>query len=239
MNQTNEHGEAEKRGEFLHPFFVVIPDSVLKREDLLPHDKLVFGEIMALSRRMGFCFATNEHIAESLGVNIRTIQRSVKALVDVGLVKSAIKRDNTGTFRQISVVAPEWFGDTAVMGGVTPVSYQKRIIQKEYNTVAQKKTVGSLKESVASKAVDNNIKSLFSFYEEQYVKRIDDAKPHFSWGVCAKLAKPLFKRFSLEELKRMVVAFLSTDNAFYRSTAWSLRTFLRDETINTLKSAIR
>lgn len=97
--------------------FVVIPASILERTDISSTEKIVYGEILALSRRSGICFATNVHISQTLGIAERTIRISLSNLVKVGLVKVQLKRGKKGTYRNIELVGYSREANNAPPGG--------------------------------------------------------------------------------------------------------------------------
>jgi uncharacterized phage protein (TIGR02220 family) len=61
-------------------YFVVTPYPVLVDEQLSPSTKLLYGIVSSLTRKEGYCFATNEYISDSLGVSKRTVERGLKQL---------------------------------------------------------------------------------------------------------------------------------------------------------------
>lgn len=66
---------------------IFVPAVAVSNPNLCPLDKLVFGEIIALSAQTGFCFAVNAHFANRHGVSTKTIQRSISNLQKCGLVR--------------------------------------------------------------------------------------------------------------------------------------------------------
>lgn len=61
--------------------WLLIPPYILARDDLSKTDKFVFGRILGLTNQTGFCFATNEYLAESLFVSPITVAHSISVLV--------------------------------------------------------------------------------------------------------------------------------------------------------------
>lgn len=72
-------------------FYAIIPATVRYDKDLNPNAKLLYGEITALCKREGYCWASNSYFAELYGVSKVTISRWVKNLIDKGYIVSDIK----------------------------------------------------------------------------------------------------------------------------------------------------
>src|SRR5256885_2262511 len=66
--------------------FAIIPVSILENKNLSANAKLLYGEIMALSKKSGKCYASNEYIAEMLGLKKSSIPGLLKELAGNGLV---------------------------------------------------------------------------------------------------------------------------------------------------------
>lgn len=60
----------------------MIPYEILIDTTLAPLDKILYGEIRTLSKKSGYCFATNNYFAKKYNVSIDTIKRSLKRLKD-------------------------------------------------------------------------------------------------------------------------------------------------------------
>lgn len=88
--------------EVLEPnFFAIIPIQILERRDISANAKLLYAEIMALSKKSGVCFATNDYLAERLGLEGRSITRLVKELEGNHLILVNIDKNPKGTFRKV------------------------------------------------------------------------------------------------------------------------------------------
>ena len=85
------------------PIFAVIPISILENRTLSANSKLLYAEVMALTKRSGKCYATNEHLANMLGLSKRTIPDLLKELQGNGLIIVDVQRSNEGTYRNITV----------------------------------------------------------------------------------------------------------------------------------------
>ena len=77
-------------------YFAVIPAEVRYDDTLKDKAKLLYGEISSLSNQYGYCYATNKYFADLYKVDISTISRLLKNLIERGYIKSEIKyKDNS------------------------------------------------------------------------------------------------------------------------------------------------
>lgn len=77
--------------------FLIIPYSILVIENLKPSEKLTLVEIISLSKKLGYCFASNRSIAKRIGVEGRTVSKAVTALKNQGYIESKVKNDYSRT----------------------------------------------------------------------------------------------------------------------------------------------
>ena len=101
IKQAYEAGLNYGRNE--SPIFAIIPISVLEDKELSANAKLLYGEILALSKKSGKCYATNEYLALKIGLKRKTIPNLLKELSNKGLLKIDIQRNDKGTYRNIGV----------------------------------------------------------------------------------------------------------------------------------------
>lgn len=84
-------------------YYAVIPASVRYDERLKANEKLLYGELTALSRKDGFAFASNGYFAKLYGVSKETVSRWLSCLQGCGYIKVCIDREN-GNMRRILVL---------------------------------------------------------------------------------------------------------------------------------------
>lgn len=70
--------------------FLQIPKSVAFNSNLSPMARLVYGHILSLSYDKGYCWASNEYIADQIGIKTRQLQNIIKELDQVELIKIQI-----------------------------------------------------------------------------------------------------------------------------------------------------
>jgi DNA-binding transcriptional ArsR family regulator len=74
-------------------YYAIIPASV-RYSSLKPNAKLLYGEITALSNKLGFCYATNNYFAELYNVSKNTISSWLSDLNKAGFITIDIKRNS-------------------------------------------------------------------------------------------------------------------------------------------------
>jgi hypothetical protein len=81
-------------------YWVVIPYYLFMSDELTHREKYILGEIISLTKKEGFCWATNTYFEEKFKIPKRSIIRILNKLEEMGLIKRiVIKKD--GTFRKI------------------------------------------------------------------------------------------------------------------------------------------
>jgi hypothetical protein len=89
-------------------YYAVIPSALLCRKDINDKGKLLIALINNLSNEKGYCWANNHYLADSLGCDERTIQRTIAALEKQKIVSRVMKLDSSGNleFRALTVIDP-------------------------------------------------------------------------------------------------------------------------------------
>lgn len=84
--------------------YIVIPRYITDNKKIPATAKLIWGQIAALARKEGYCYATNKFLAKILGCSEDTIQIDLRILKKRGLVKIELEKNNTGTRRKLWVI---------------------------------------------------------------------------------------------------------------------------------------
>ena len=86
-------------------YYAIIPAKV-RYSSLKPNAKLLYGEITALSNKLGYCFASNTYFADLYSVSKNTVSRWLSDLKKLGFINIMIERDNNNqiTKRIIGIV---------------------------------------------------------------------------------------------------------------------------------------
>ena len=85
--------------------YAIIP-AIVSFSILKPNAKLLYGEITALSNKLGYCFASNTYFADLYNVSKNTVSRWLSDLKKLGFINIMIERDknNQITKRIIGIV---------------------------------------------------------------------------------------------------------------------------------------
>ena len=67
-------------------YYAIIPANVRYDKELKPNEKLLFGEIVALTQKDGSCWATNRYFAELYDTTNETISRYLNHLKEKGYI---------------------------------------------------------------------------------------------------------------------------------------------------------
>ncbi|MDO5555827.1 MAG: helix-turn-helix domain-containing protein [Clostridia bacterium] len=79
--------------EFKANYYAIIPSYVRYNHNLKFAERLMYGEITALSNKEGFCFASNRYFAELYGVSLSTISRWISHLSEFGYIDIELIRN--------------------------------------------------------------------------------------------------------------------------------------------------
>lgn len=74
-------------------------------ETLPPLAKILYGEIVVLSHKDGYCFATNKYLGQINKVNSRTVGRLIKLLEENNYIKIIIHKNNPNSLRRQIFIA--------------------------------------------------------------------------------------------------------------------------------------
>ena len=73
-------------------YYAIIPSAV-RYSNLKPNAKLLYGEITALSGKLGYCYATNNYFAELYDVSKNTISSWISDLKKLGFINVIVERN--------------------------------------------------------------------------------------------------------------------------------------------------
>lgn len=74
-------------------YWAVLPAKVRYDTSLRPNAKLLYAEITALAGASGYCWATNEYLAQLFGIAARTVSDLVAQLAKCGYIRVEVVRD--------------------------------------------------------------------------------------------------------------------------------------------------
>lgn len=81
--------------------YILIPDSVKLNKTIPPGAKILFGDILSLSKGMGYCFASNTYFSELYGVHVNSITNWMRALKDCSLISITYEKKGGKSVRKV------------------------------------------------------------------------------------------------------------------------------------------
>ncbi|EGC82548.1 conserved phage C-terminal domain-containing protein [Anaerococcus prevotii] len=82
--KTNEKVEEDKEKDY----FYIIPKNVFEDRRLTPSQVMVFAEISQLSRKKGYCYASNTYLSEKMNMGRMTIIRAISKLKELRYIET-------------------------------------------------------------------------------------------------------------------------------------------------------
>lgn len=74
-------------------YYAIIPATVRYSKKLKASEKLLYGEITALSNKNGYCYAQNRYFADLYDVSIETVSRWISNLQKFGFIQIKVNRN--------------------------------------------------------------------------------------------------------------------------------------------------
>lgn len=192
--------------ELLENSYILVPFELSKRKDLGSTEKLIFAELKFLSKDTGYCYATNEYLADILGLSKRNISKILKKLKEKGMIDIDIEKNNKGTFRKLWIKKEMKNKDEGGMKSVhagaeqeflraTPLVRAKRETDKR-NIQKDNIIILHSKEDFAGKEI-NHLISLFKEVNPNYERL-------FSNKTQRAALERLVKKFGKDKVENMI-----------------------------------
>ena len=67
-------------------YYTILPAEVRLDKRLLPYERLLFSEILALSNQKGYCYATNAYFSKLYGVSVVSVSTWISNLIKYGYI---------------------------------------------------------------------------------------------------------------------------------------------------------
>lgn len=157
-------------------YYAVIPADVRYDSNLKDKAKLLYGEISSLSNQYGYCYASNKYFADLYKVDISTISRLIKNLVDKNYIKSEIiyKEKTKEIDKRILQICKDGYMQNC-SGGIckkvkennTRINNKENINNKLFiqKKKFQKPTLEELKRYCEEKNYEVDYEKFFNYYE--------------------------------------------------------------------------
>lgn len=84
-------------------YFTIIPNHVY-RNKTLGEARFLYGHILTLSNKLGYCYAPNEFLANIMECDVRSISRYIKALEKARLVTVYYAKNSSRTIQPLDTM---------------------------------------------------------------------------------------------------------------------------------------
>ena len=81
-------------------YYAIIPATIRYSKELKPAEKLLYGEITALTNIKGYCYASNRYFANLYNVTIHTVSQWISHLEKLQYVTIEMIRDNNKVIKE-------------------------------------------------------------------------------------------------------------------------------------------
>lgn len=171
-------------------YFIVIPAPVLRDDSITDKAKLLYGVISSLIKEKGFCYASNQFLADKYDMTVETVSRLITKLEKAGHICRVIEKDESG-----QITARKLYLKVSMPGGWG--------IDEKINTPLQKSQEG-IDEKV-KKSNTGNIKKRKNKKEKP--EPLTDEEMHALVVSCINgLAQPSWSASVKNDLYRWVMA---------------------------------
>lgn len=136
--------------------FAQVPLEVLYNTELSTAARTLYAIILSKVNKEGYCYATNETLANWLGTTERTVGRNLKELKDVELVKTFYTGLSRKIYPQNKVETPQKGVDKNMQKGTTQMStYNSLSKERQRKVLWQKPSPFSELDPVGSSPNEN------------------------------------------------------------------------------------
>lgn len=210
------HRQLKFKGYYKKPYYVFLWIHLLLSANHIEDTFLWDGGEITIKE--GQLLTGRKQLSKDTGIPESTIERILNVLEN----EHQIEQQKTTKFRIITIL--NWH------------KFQKRTTKRttDGQQMDTNKNNKNNKNNIVDKNVHIQVVDLFTLYKQMFLELISDEPPHFAWGKCEKLAKPLIRKYGQERMKDMLTAYLHTEDPFYRKSNWGLEVFLASSTINAL-----
>lgn len=89
--------------------FIIIPDAIKKSKEISSTSKLIYGDILSLSAKHGYCYANNEYFAKIYNISTRAVSKIIGQLLEFSIIDI---KNNVCEFSKARQIVPMIFVDT-------------------------------------------------------------------------------------------------------------------------------
>ena len=111
-------------------YYIIIPEKVRYDNRLSAMEKIIYGEVVALSKKHGYCFASNKYFADLYDVTTVSVSRWINNLTNYGYFKAEYETSDGSlqSSRKLYVIGDSSVGEEEVE---VPNGYKKTKVENE------------------------------------------------------------------------------------------------------------
>jgi len=193
--------------------FWTIPKPIAERKDMSLKAKLIAGLLWSMRKAKQGVFPSRSYMAEALGVSTATVDRGLKELKE----KAGVKIKRRGFGRTNLYLIPEWSESsempTTERAGKTDHEEAKvRTVKKTRlrNIVDTPNRDINRKGTEVDDGKSSSVKEIFHYFKSR-VREAKGFEPEISWGKEGRLIKLRLKRYSSEQIRRLIDWYLASN----------------------------
>jgi len=216
-------------------YYAVIPSYVRYCEELKYPERLLYGEITALTGKEGYCFATNKYFSELYKVIPGTISRWITHLEKLGFVKVEVIRNKRNQIIERRIYINDMNREKM------PYTYEQNCLYpyKQNSTYPYEQDCLYPMSRIAK---DNNINIKIDRFFNYIIKKEKQNPEEFTkdeekqfWGLIEKLefnyTEEMLKYYTEENLERLKIVIYALKELFKSSRKQLLLRARRDDLI--------
>lgn len=194
-------------------YYAVIPATVRYDKKIIPHAKLLYGEITALCNEKGYCWATNDYFSQLYSVSKRTISEWIKSLCEAGYISSKFVTHPENSKIKIRCLKIEGDIQNLMMKTSTPPQQEVNIPHEENFHTPMKETSipprGKLLYPHEENFAENNTinKELYKYNSSSQILQNDENLKNLKQKICNSEVKEK-KTFSSKSDPYLLARFL-------------------------------
>lgn len=194
-------------------YYAVIPLVVLHDNKLRPTAKLLYGQISSLTKKEGYCYASNEKLSTDIGIAKRSVENIIKELEKAGYIqREIIREDGKNVIRKIYILSKNLIATTPSDSG-------------EVNAIGRGDTPSDSGFALLDKSLDKRIE--IQSIKDAYAYRINK-NSRLTEGAKTKI-KARLKTYTLEELTKAIEKFSQDEWWMEKNSHQGLEWFFRSD----------
>lgn len=194
-------------------YYAIIPSEVRYCEELKYSERLLYGEITALSGKEGYCFATNKYFAGLYHVIPGTISRWISHLEKLGFIKTEIITDDRNQILERRIYINNLYRD------IIPNTYKQK---KQYSY--EQNSLYPISKIAKDNNINNRIDRFFNYIvkkEKQNIEELTKEEQREFYNLLEKLefdyTEELLKIFTEKNIEKLKIIIYALKELFKSS----------------------